>query len=95
MDDDFKVSVESQVRYLNRRIVELGAVITGETVDFELAKKMGHQIKGNAENFEFENLIDMAKELEFSAIEADKVAVQSAVQSLLDALNVHLKNLAP
>ncbi|WP_413578102.1 hypothetical protein ACLVWU_06120 [Bdellovibrio sp. HCB290] len=93
MDDDFKVSVEGQIRYLHRRIGELSNVVTGETMDFELAKKMGHQIKGNAETFEFGDLTVMAKELELRASASDKVGVLTSVQVLLVALNNHLRKL--
>ncbi len=94
-DDDFRVSSEDQIRYLLRRISELSRIDEGGIVDFELAKKLGHQIKGNAETFEFSNLTATAKELEVVADRQDEMGVKNVTRSLLNSMREHLKQLAP
>ncbi|WP_413560698.1 hypothetical protein [Bdellovibrio sp. HCB209] len=95
MDDDFKVSVDDQIRYLLRRIGELSRVEEGGVIDFELAKKLGHQIKGNADTFEFPNLTVTAKDLEVKAESQDTEGVKTTTRVLLNSLRDHLKQLAP
>jgi HPt (histidine-containing phosphotransfer) domain-containing protein len=94
-DDDFKVSVDDQVRYLLRRIGELSGIDSSGAVDFELAKKLGHQIKGNADTFEFPNLTATAKELEVKAVSQDGDGVKTVARMLLNSMREHLKQLAP
>ncbi|MEK2687740.1 Hpt domain-containing protein [Bdellovibrio sp. GT3] len=95
MEDEFKVSADVQVRYLLRRIGELSDIETSDAVNFELAKKMGHQIKGNADTFEFPNLTEMARALEAKADQSDEAGVRDVVRNLLNSMRVHLKELAP
>jgi HPt (histidine-containing phosphotransfer) domain-containing protein len=94
-DDEFRVSPEDQIRYLLRRIGELSRVDDGGVVDFELAKKLGHQIKGNADTFEFPNLTATAKELEVMAGSQDELGVKNVTRALLNSMREHLKQLAP
>lgn len=94
-EDDFKVSVDDQVRYLLRRIGELSGIENSGVVDFELAKKLGHQIKGNADTFEFPNLTATAKELEVKAVSQDADGVKTVTRVLLNSMRDHLKQLAP
>lgn len=95
MEDDFKISVDDQIRYLLRRIGELSKVEDGGVVDFDLAKKLGHQIKGNADTFEFPNLTGTAKDLEVKADSKDTEGVKVVTRTLLNSLRDHLKQLAP
>ncbi|QDK44939.1 hypothetical protein DOM22_07065 [Bdellovibrio sp. ZAP7] len=94
-DDDFKVSPEDQIRYLLRRIGELSRVEEGGVIDFELAKKLGHQIKGNADTFEFPNLTAAAKELEAMALSQNELGVKNVTRTLLNSMREQLKQLAP
>ncbi|AFY01795.1 Hpt domain-containing protein [Bdellovibrio bacteriovorus] len=78
------VPVESKVKYLRRRDAELesllGMIVGAEL--FELGKKVGHQVKGNAATFEFNDLTDLGKRLEAACLAEDGQAVQSAAQEL-------------
>ncbi|WP_413580950.1 Hpt domain-containing protein [Bdellovibrio sp. HCB288] len=95
MEDEFKVSADAQVKYLLRRIGELSDIETSDAVNFDLAKKTGHQIKGNADSFEFPNLTEMARILEAKADQSDEAAVREVVRNLLKSMRAHLKELAP
>ncbi|MFV8259150.1 Hpt domain-containing protein [Bdellovibrio bacteriovorus] len=78
------VPVESKVKYLRRRDAELESLLrisTGPEL-FELGKKVGHQIKGNAATFEFNDLTELGKRLEAACLAEDGQAVQSVVQEL-------------
>ncbi|MFM6928740.1 MAG: hypothetical protein ACKOX6_09755 [Bdellovibrio sp.] len=94
--EEFKASQESQVRYLKRRVEEMTVLAQSSPLDFELAKKMGHQIKGNAESFGFSDLAAMGKLLDNAAEAGQADEVRKYVQNILTALQVHLKkNAAP
>lgn len=67
------VPLESKLKYLQRRTVELEQVQNSLTQnpDWELVKKIGHQIKGNAATFGFPELADFGNNLEVTAALAD------------------------
>lgn len=90
------VPLESQLRYLRRRSEELEKIqITlSEVPDWELMKRVGHQIKGNAATFGFSELTDFGKNLEQAAVQADlqkalevNQMLQNRVRDLLRAFN--------
>lgn len=89
------VPVESQVKYLRRRCDEIGKIKDSfnASADWELMKKVGHQIKGNASTFGFESLTAFGRRLEAAALSADSASakqvsaeLESEVQRLLKAL---------
>lgn len=63
------VPKESRVKYLNRRAEEVQKIKTSleGSPDWELIKKVGHQMKGNAATFGFSELAFYGKRLEDSA----------------------------
>jgi len=65
----FEVPAESRKKYLTRRLAELDQL--EDSLDVELAKKVGHQIKGNAATFLFPTLAEMGSHLEQAAIGQD------------------------
>ena len=78
------VPVESKVKYLRRRAAELESLLAmGEGVElFELGKKVGHQVKGNAATFEFAELAESGKKLESAALSENAKAVLEAAREL-------------
>lgn len=94
--EEFKASQESKIRYLKRRIDEMTVLAQSSPLDLELAKKMGHQIKGNAESFDFLDIALMGKLLDQAATVGQEQDVRKCVQDILTALQEHLeKNAAP
>jgi HPt (histidine-containing phosphotransfer) domain-containing protein len=94
--EEFKASQESRIRYLKRRIEEMTVLMQSSPLDLELAKKMGHQIKGNAESFDFSDIAMMGKVLDKAAIMGQEQEVRKCVADILTALQAHLeKNAAP
>lgn len=89
------VPKESQIRYLRRRLEEIAKIrgsLEGEA-DWDLIKKMGHQIKGNAATFGFTLLAEYGRDLEIAAVKQDPRTVrelnaqlETDVQNLLRAL---------
>ena len=66
--------------YLDRRFEELNVLKKNiNSPDFSLLKKWGHQIKGNAKSFNFDDLTQVA-------IEFEKIAESKKVDDLLSAM---------
>lgn len=89
------VPIESQIKYLQRRTAEISQIKSSLTSDpdWELVKKVGHQIKGNAATFGFAPLAEYGKSLEAAAAGLDISGVrlisgqlEQEVQRLLGAL---------
>lgn len=72
------VPKESQVKYLRRRLEEVDKIKASFSaqVDWELIKKMGHQIKGNAATFGFPLLAERGLQLEQAALAQNLPAVR-------------------
>jgi HPt (histidine-containing phosphotransfer) domain-containing protein len=87
----FDVPAESRKKYLTRRLAELDQLEqSGET---ELAKRVGHQIKGNAATFLFPTLAELGAQLEQAAVLHDDTLIKKTtfemkvmVQNLLTEL---------
>ena len=76
----FEVPAESRKRYLTRRLEEIAKL--EESHELEFAKKVGHQIKGNAATFLFPALTELGSELESAAIAADESLIETKVFEL-------------
>lgn len=70
----FEVPAESRKKYLTRRLAELDQL--EESRDIDLAKKVGHQIKGNAATFLFPTLAERGAQLEQAAIAQDGALIK-------------------
>ena len=70
----FEVPLESRKKYLTRRLAELDQL--EESRDVELAKRVGHQIKGNAATFLFPTLAELGSRLEQAAIVKDDTLIK-------------------
>jgi HPt (histidine-containing phosphotransfer) domain-containing protein len=84
MSSGISVPVESQIKYLRRRSDEIQQIKNSlkSTPDWELIKKVGHQVKGNASTFGFPELTDLGKRLEAVAATADSQGAAEASASL-------------
>lgn len=82
------VPVELKQRYLSRRIQDL--VKLKEALlnnDFAPALKLGHQVKGNADTFEFPHMAAIGVELEHAAKRQDKETLQFLVKKMESAIS--------
>ena len=94
MTANFSVPADFKVKYLQRKNEELGICRTHvESRRFEMIRTMAHQMKGNAKNFEFPLLAELAIQLEDAAnaenpLQAKLVLadIQKAVDGLLNRL---------
>lgn len=69
----FEVPAESRKKYLTRRLAELS--LLEETRDIETAKRVGHQIKGNAATFLFPTLTELGAQLEQAAVAQNRTLI--------------------
>ena len=82
------VPVELKQKYLSRRILDL--VLLKEALtrnDFRPALRLGHQVKGNADTFEFPHMTSIGAELEHAAKREDKESLMSLVQKMESAIS--------
>ena len=71
---------EMRQTYLDRRFEELSVLKKNiNNPDFSLLKKWGHQIKGNAKSFDFDELTKIA-------IQFEKIAESKKIEDLLSAI---------
>lgn len=82
-----QVPAELKNMYLNRRIQDITKIKTSlKTGDFGLAEKLGHQVKGNAETFEFPEMASLGVAIEKAAIQKDPGLVMSLVDEMEHAI---------
>lgn len=71
-----KIPVELKKKYLQRRIEEIEHLFCSlEANDFSVALRLGHQVKGNAQTFEFPQFAPLGIKIEQAAKERDKEGV--------------------
>ncbi len=78
MSSGIAIPLESQLKYLRRRseeVAQIKASLRG-TADWDLMKKVGHQIKGNASTFGFAELTEFGRRLEVVALSSDTKGAQ-------------------
>lgn len=82
------VPVELKQKYLSRRIQDLAnmkeALLKN---DFAPALKLGHQVKGNADTFEFPHMTTIGVELEHAAKRQDKETLMGLVKKMESAIS--------
>lgn len=82
------VPVELKQKYLSRRIQDLAnlkAALLNN--DFSPALKLGHQVKGNADTFEFPHMTTIGVELEHAAKKQDKETLMFVVRKMESAIS--------
>lgn len=90
MTSEFVVSAPAQIKYLQRRLAEMELLLTSlSRGEFEPAKTLGHQIKGNARSFEFDTLEDLGIRLELASKNQN---AESAVK-ILDEMKMEVLRL--
>lgn len=71
-----KIPVELKRKYLERRIEEIQQLLNSlESDDFSVALRVGHQVKGNAQTFEFPQMAPLGTQIELAAKRRDKEGV--------------------
>lgn len=95
MAEGFAIPKGSQIKYLQRRLDELQKLDESfkAEVNFELAQKMGHQIKGNASTFNLHSLEAFGLRLERAAQRKDVAAVREELNGLTSVVADLLKEL--
>ncbi|MBA2404835.1 MAG: Hpt domain-containing protein [Bdellovibrionales bacterium] len=84
-----QVPVELKRRYLERRIQDIEHLISSlEVNDFAPALKLGHQVKGNAETFDFPQLAPLGIQIENAAKKQDKEGVQNLIHLMASEINL-------
>ena len=92
---DISVPKESRVKYLTRRteeIQKIKASFNGQT-DWELIKKVGHQMKGNAATFDFSELAFYGKRLEDVAANKNTADAKQIITNLEGQVAELLRNM--
>lgn len=94
MGNEIDVPIEEQIKYLRRRLVELRDIESELNVGtFDLAKRVGHQIRGNAATFKFKELEEFGARLEIAAnsestelVRKELISLTASIQKLFNAL---------
>ncbi|KYG63734.1 hypothetical protein AZI86_12990 [Bdellovibrio bacteriovorus] len=96
MSSGMAVPLESQVKYLQRRTTELAQIRSSllSQPDWDLVKKVGHQIKGNASTFGFAQLTEFGKNLEVAAAQGDVLQAQQISEKLEQEVQRLLKTIS-
>ena len=82
-----QVPAELKIKYLNRRIDDLEKLKRSlESNDYSIALKLGHQVKGNADTFEFPQMAHLGIAIEQAAKNQDKEAVQHLASKMETAI---------
>ncbi|MES2527469.1 MAG: Hpt domain-containing protein [Bdellovibrionota bacterium] len=82
------VPVELKQKYLSRRIQDLVRLKEALTRnDFQPALRLGHQVKGNADTFEFPHMTSIGAELEHAAKREDKETLMTLVHKMESAIS--------
>ena len=90
-----EIPLDMRKSYLERRFAELEILKNlAFNPDFILIKKLGHQIKGNAKSFCFDDLTAVAIDFEKAAESKDLSSVLSAVNDFERFLNLYAQRLA-
>jgi HPt (histidine-containing phosphotransfer) domain-containing protein len=72
MPEKIDIPLDARIKYVERRKQDLADCKTAITkLDFKCLERVGHQIKGNASTFGFEDLAKIAVEMENYALKKD------------------------
>jgi HPt (histidine-containing phosphotransfer) domain-containing protein len=77
MTTNIDIPFEARQLYITRRQNDLSECLKAiESDDFSFFKKIGHQIKGNATTFGFDELAPIAIAMEQAATQQDKIKLR-------------------
>jgi HPt (histidine-containing phosphotransfer) domain-containing protein len=87
MASEFVVPMQSQIRYLQRRLAEIELLNSHLAKgDFKSTETLGHQIKGNARTFDFLDLEEMGVRLENAAKEKNPEKVKTILAEMKEVI---------
>ena len=86
------VSLELQVKYLRKRLEEIAALDL-RSLNLSATRKIGHQVRGNAKPFGFEELGPIGTRLESASVSKDAETAASLIQELRSRCQAHLDRL--
>lgn len=90
-----EIPIEMRQNYLERRFEELSVLRQNiKNPDFLLLKKCGHQIKGNARSFDFDDLTKIAIQFEEIAESKNQDQLLSAICNFENCLNLCAQRLS-
>lgn len=76
-----QVPLELKRKYIQRRFQDLQQILSSlEANDFAPAARIGHQLKGNAQTFDFPQLAPIGIEMEKAAIAEDKQTLKELIE---------------
>ena len=82
-----QVPVELKIKYLSRRSDDIERLRHSlDNNDFSWALKLGHQVKGNADTFEFPQMTNLGMEIEKAAKDQNKEAVRYLAEKMESAI---------
>jgi HPt (histidine-containing phosphotransfer) domain-containing protein len=94
MTSNFAVPVSLKIQYLERKLDEISkSQASLQERNYEFIKTMAHQMKGNAVNFEFPLLEQLAKSLESAAQSGNLDQMKQILADVQKAVNGLLKGL--
>jgi HPt (histidine-containing phosphotransfer) domain-containing protein len=84
---------ELKLKYLDRRVKDIERLRSSLAEDdYEFAKKLGHQLKGNAVTFEFPQMAFIGSEMETAANQKDKERVKKLVEKMENLISFFQPN---
>lgn len=88
------LSIDRQLKYLNRRMVDIEGLRAGiQLENFEEIAMIGHRLKGNGLTFGFPLITTLGKTIEEAGLVGHKNQIVEAVNQLEDAVKGYLANL--
>lgn len=83
-----QVPVELKVKYLERKVQDMKILISSlDKNDFAPALKLGHQVKGNAETFDFPEMAPIGVKIENAAKKQDKECLRGLIEQMAQFIN--------
>jgi hypothetical protein len=83
-----QVPVELKVKYLERKVQDMQILISSlDNNDFAPALKLGHQVKGNAETFDFPQMAPIGIKIENAAKNQDKECLRGLIEQMAQVIN--------
>lgn len=83
-----QVPVELKVKYLDRKVQDIQILISSlEKNDFAPALKLGHQVKGNANTFDFPQMAPIGIKIENAAKNQDKECLRALIDQMAQVIS--------
>lgn len=90
--NQFTVPEELRWSYLNHRSKDVQDCFSKlDVCDWGYFERLGHQLKGNAPNFGYEDLSEIAFQIEASALDKDLSKLEGSVRAFQNWIGLHRK----